>query len=612
MSDAILILTFGPVQGFIAEARRFGDLRVGSQLLVELAGAAAQAIADEASPEALIFPADLQAGDVPNRLVARVPWERGAAIAEAAKRALQVRWQERACEAEAELARVKAAPPDDTWHEIWQRQIEGHWEVYWSLARLDGEDYAKAYTEADRGLGGAKRLRAFQPAEEQGVKDTLSGRRSALHTQGLNPKSYWQAVAAHYQGARLRTEGRERLDALGAVKRFCRLAESPAPSTSRIAAATYIANLKDTPALRAYEQALQALLGERLRRVQEHPLWPYDGDLLYAETLTAARLQEEHGAKSLDPAALSRAQRALRALHKEQGEPSPYYAVMVLDGDSMGQHISTLQTEEQHREFSRQLARFARWVQEQLPLENLKTGTGPVTIYNGGDDVLAVAPLHTALNLAQGLAETFTTCVQGCTASAGVAVIHHLYPLDAALRAAREAERRAKSVKDKAAVFLRVLKRSGQVTEMRSRWPVLGGNLQELVTLFSDGQGGARLSGRLAYDVLAAAPALPEADDKLQAELFRLLKRHRNSKHPQRLSDEDCRTWAARLRSWAERLPGLEDSQPVAPKSDANQTEKLPGLEDNEPNAPKSGSNQTEELGRWLAFAHWLAQGGRE
>src|SRR5436305_7760387 len=53
----LFLVSIGPVQGFIASARRTRDLAFGSWLLSELAKAAAQKIAEMNGIESLIFPA---------------------------------------------------------------------------------------------------------------------------------------------------------------------------------------------------------------------------------------------------------------------------------------------------------------------------------------------------------------------------------------------------------------------------------------------------------------------------------------------------------------------------------------------------------------------------
>lgn len=583
MPDAVLIFTFSPVQPFITEARRTTDLYAGSRILVELAGAAARAVAGAGGT--LIYPVALNA-DIPNKLVAVVPWDQARTIAERAERALRERWAAIAESARQELERLGPAP-DTVWDAIWQRQAAGPWEVYWAAAAFSNGDATPAYTAAyhkgERALAAAKRTRAFSQAEEPGLKDTLSGRRSALRTGSLDARAYWAAVAQHpgVTAARLRPEGRERLDTLGAVKRFGDLAKHPFPSTSSVAATDFLyrARARAADALRAYRDAVQALLDKHAYRVRQDVDWPYDGDLFYQETLMPGSLADRYTLLNPDATALERARDHLRGLHRAVGgAPSPYYGVVVLDGDDMGKRIGNLlaspNPREAHRDLGRRLSDFAATVRPLAEGEQYRASV----IYNGGDDVLLLAPLTTALSVAHALAEEFDRKTGG-TASAGIAVAHHLYPLDAALAAARAAEQLAKEVDGKAAVCVRVLKRSGEIADMRSRWQDLGTTFTALVGLFTEDDAGQPLASRFPYDVTASAYGLAIPDARFQAELCRLLTRHRNEQHP---AAPDPAQWAQRLTDWTRRLP-----------------------------QPDTGS-VTDELARWLVFARFVAQGGGE
>jgi len=488
--------------------------------------------------------------------------------------------------------------------------------VYWAAARYEPPAYAAAYEAASRGLDAAKRTRAFAPAEEAGEKDSLSGRRAALHTAGepgfkdslsgrrealhtagQAARDYWSAVGQHVGLSRLRPEGRERLDALGVCKRFSTLLDhAQFPSTSTVASADFLARAKrDAPdALRAYRQALEALVGSWLYRPRADDRdWPYDGDLLFAETLAPERLRDSYGVKpqELEPRALRAAQEALRALHRAAGgAPSPYYAVVVLDGDGMGERLSAcLKAPDPlaaHQALSRRLTAFSGWVQQRM-----QSAQGAL-VYNGGDDVLLLAPLAEALplaaELADGFAEKTRTAETTGTASAGIAVVHHLYPLDAALAAAREAEARAKQVAGKAAVAVTVLRRSGEPRELVSPWAALKelNGFDALVALFRDEGQGSPLAGRFPYEVAAAAPVLARPDAAFTAELRRLLVRHRSDRHKEAL---DPVAWSERLCQWA---ASLAEAMRTGPDG--------------------AGGPATEQLAAWLVFARFVAQGGGE
>jgi CRISPR-associated protein Cmr2 len=572
MNEAILIFSLGPVQGFIAEARRVGDLDAGSEALKRLSRAAGRAIQDQGGT--LIYPAHLEE-DVPNKLVARAPDKRVEAIAETAQEAVQEEWREHANAARRALAKYDP-PPDDFWEAIWERQTTTFWETYWAAAPLDG-GYEAAYDKANRAFDATKRTRVFPKVEEQDLKDSLSGQRSALRTADLRADEYWAQVAASSEvtQAQLRPQGRERLDALGAVKRWGGLADK-SPSVSHVAATDFLTAAQEhSKELKAYRSTIENLMHNRLYRVSDDPVWPYDGDLFFEETLTENRLADSYGLTQPQPGLLEAARETLtKTLYPVVGHPSHYYAVIVFDGDGVGKMVSKCETEATHRAFSQRLLDFAKTARGLI----LEQAAHPV--YVGGDDVLALSPLSKALPLAQTLAEQFKSTVKG-TASAGVALAHHLHPLDATLIAARAAEGRAKNIEGKASVCVRTLRRSGEQFDVRSRWDNLG-DFELLISFFRDGA----LSSKLPYAVAESAYAFSDPSAAFEAELKRLLKRHCD---PKKWSENEATEWAARLRTWAEGLPGPAKQQAAD---------------------PLQKTSHAEELARWLALARFLAQGG--
>jgi len=257
-----------------------------------------------------------------------------------------------------------------------------------------------------------------------------------------------------------------------------------------------------------------------------------------------------------------------------------------------------------HASLSAALGTFAwrcvRWVVEERHFGRV--------VYAGGDDVLAFLPLSEAIPAARELYALFTGYAEAkngnfksdsngflkwedeillvpgpnITLSAGLAVVHHLYPLDAALAAAREAERAAKAVPGKAAVAVRVLKRSGETVTVRSRWESIGGLFDELVGHFA----GERLSSRFAYELSERAPVVTALSaDARKAAIKQLVKRHKSD----RLSDPDG--LVERLGEWAQ---ALDDQTP---------RESVDGVE-----VPQG----LAELARWAVFARFVAQGGGE
>lgn len=592
MPDAVLVFTFSPVQEFITEARRAADLYAGSRILVTLAAAVASAI--QASGGQLAFPAGATE-DTPNKLVAVVPAADARAVADAAERALHDRWREIAATARARLAGIEPAP-DAAWDATWRRQTDGFWQIYWAAAPGSYDD---AYRRAAKGLDASKRTRAFAQAEEEGIKDSLSGRRSALRTRALDARAYWAAVGNAVSAAKLRPDGRERLDALGAVKRFGEIADRPFPSTSTVASEDFFQRSRTVAAeaLHAYRDVVTVHLSVTQFRVRDDVAWPFDGDLFYPATITPASLQDRYGLDGIDEGELRAWRAAQRALlEAAASQPTPYYGIVALDGDGMGERIDAcLQAPDPrgaHQRFSAGLSAFAARVRSVAEAHHAHV------IYNGGDDVLLLAPLATSLPVARLLASTFQEVLPAterpATASAGIAIVHHLSPLDAALRAAREAEQAAKRVPDKAAVCVRVLKRSGELLEMRSSWDALGTNVDDLVALFRGDEAGQPLSSRIAYDLAATAEAFAEPGAAFSAELRRLLARHRDARHPRAPAPAE---WSEKLATWANALPAPRrpPTGPAAPPAERTDQD-----------------NRVAELVRWLLFARFAAQGGGE
>ena len=107
----------------------------------------------------------------------------------------------------------------------------------------------------------------------------------------------------------------------------------------------------------------------------------------------------------------SRNIKGFRSTLKIAGEQSNYYAIIVMDGDDMGQWLSGNKGQfpepagsiEYHRIISKRLNRFAG---QQVP--KLVAEAGGDLVYAGGDDVLAFVPLKNALDLCNKLRTAFS------------------------------------------------------------------------------------------------------------------------------------------------------------------------------------------------------------
>lgn len=571
MKESIFMFTFNPIQPFIEEARRAADLFTGSQILVELSRAAATAIQNAGG--ILIYPVNL-AGDIPNKIVARIDGERVDYVANSATEALTLKWCDISNSAKRFLEE-KNPKPDKLWVDIWERQTNSIWDVYWSSVVLEGRGFKESMALANQALESTKRSRAFANNDgnlETGFKDTLSGKRSALRTSDLDAREYWTVLSQNFRSSKLKQDGGERLDALGSIKRFSTIAKKPFASTSSIASSDFLTRLLSTDTgkevLADYAKAVEKLGCFRVS--SKSSIWPFDGDLLYPHLLTEKRLKSDYHLSSIAADDLRIAKEKLAQLIRGVGQPSPYYAVIVIDGDSMGEWVSACNTIEESQSISERLDKFSSAVKNSTDHKN---GFFAQPIYNGGDDVMLMAPLSTAVSIAKKLADEFEKQTEGRSASAGIVICHHQSQLSFALKLVREAESTAKKIPGKSGVCVKVFKRSGAPYTAVSHWNDLGTKLDEFIDMFKNNI----LSSRFAYDVQDEGRTAAFMEQNAQKALLkRLVNRHKQE------GQIDISNLVDTLSAWSIGL----------------------NWETNEPGLIK--------LSNWLVLARFIAQGGIE
>jgi CRISPR-associated protein Cmr2 len=490
----LLSLSVGPVQEFIAAARKTADLQAGSELLVQITREAAKVVEQHGR---LIFPARADAKSIPNKILAELnDGADPAAVARDAENAardyLLNKWHE-----------VTSGLPDsDLNREVGEDQIAHFLEFYaaW-LPRTDC--YAKDRDQVERLMAGRKALRDFtQPKSAAGSpKSPLDPSRDCvLRTEGKMkvPESVRR---------RLSLKKHETLDAVSVLKRYDglkRAAGGELISTSMLAA---------KPALGPDRQeGLDNLksLASRLDLGRDY------SDLLFPER-TRDLLQDkiETGQMSeQDAAALEEEIKSARKAALGGKECSPYYAILVADGDHMGARLATFENADEHLEFSEKLATFA-----QAAADLVKRYDG-YCVYSGGDDVLAFVPVHRVLDCAEAMATEFGRMTRA-TLSIGVAIVHHLEDLQVSVERAREAEKAAKKMRNALAVALHT--RGGALLTVAESWtrnPV--SEWKEWIQSFGGG-----LARGFPYELLELAREWPTdgRPDHLRKEAERILAR---------------------------------------------------------------------------------------
>ncbi|OQX68415.1 MAG: type III-B CRISPR-associated protein Cas10/Cmr2 [Sorangiineae bacterium NIC37A_2] len=517
MTEHLLLITLGPVQDFIAQARRTRDLWYGSHLLSELGRAAARALIDGRAE--LIFPS-LEKGDpqlegclkplradntppqnIANKLLAEVP--EGVdpqQLARAARKAVADYWRDQvAAPVKAKCVGLLAQNIDA----VWTEQIDSFLEFAASWLPLG--DYAETRRQLEQAIAGRKLLRDFDPwTQGRGnvPKSSLDGARESVL---LPPRQRASDNARRYRIA----DG-EQLDAVGLVKRAGGEPDQFVPVVN-VALASWLARAGQVAKteLDALKAACNTAGVSPVARTDLPCVSPFafDGSVLLPSRWRS--VFEEQGLQG-DPEAWGR--QHVRPLFRKLDEPFPYVACLVADGDRMGRAINELDSAAAHRAFSKALAGFAdaaRNVVEQQYRGAL--------VYAGGDDVLAFVSLPEALACADALRTAFesamaTACASLAadkrpTLSVGLGIGHVMESMGDLLTLGRQAEREAK--RDRNALAVLVDKRSGGTRTWCAPWnsnPVCA--LNDATAMLGD-----RIPSRKVYEIANMLRRLPKPDE---------------------------------------------------------------------------------------------------
>jgi len=487
----LLSISLGPVQDFIASARRTRDFWFGSYLLSELSKGAARGLVDSGccTIENLVFPAPAGREElardsrlnVANKIVAIVSDPQKAAQAARAEvdHVLDTLFHQATKE-------FRGCPGFD--EEAARLQIGDLVEFYWASIPQTG-NWAADRARVEALLAARKNLRDFGPVRwgSNRPKASLDGQRETVLDLGEFLNSLPNEAARQRFVRRHRLRQGETLCAVSMLKRCGARGHEEAQflSTAHVAALSSLQHLDSSarPALKGF-LAVLAGLGlddEQLSRIPEDFRHPFLGNL-DGQFLFEGRLE----ALFEDRQAANEARRALKALRREVGlrAPSPYYAILRADGDRMGVAIDAIDSAAGHREFSRTLAGFAR------EAGDIVRRCQGAPVYAGGDDVLALLPVTRVLDCAVALSREFAARLgsfgregQRPSLSVGVAVMHHSDPLGDALELAHRMEREAKKQRNSLAVG--VDKRSGSEVFAVGPWGTVDVRLPRWVQLLA-------------------------------------------------------------------------------------------------------------------------------
>lgn len=488
---AFLLFTIGPVQSFIATARKTQDLWMGSFILSYLSFKAMESVFSEFGADSIVFPElleqplmdwwlkkefkdvfagldldneELKTPTLPNRFLAILPNSQAEEVAKKCKEAVKIAFEEII-----EFVETKNEFLTDSEYlqELWETQKNDFLEMFyvvlpweksceelieiWKDFDEDKSNYYKELLEAknyenaesklglvyglyhsfsEKALGSRKSLRNFEQKKEQSFKCSLCGEREALHKEAKDGnksvKKFWEQLAF---SDKKNFKKSEMLCSICVSKRLAVNLfkkefgfETSFPSTHEIA----FTNAKKEVAENGFDNLvknIKSLVG-----------WKN----AYSSTVPKLNLNDEFLSK-LNPEFLdlnfynkrnfeeenldwdSELVRKIKTDLKKLQETTPYYAVIAMDGDKMGEWLSgekTLEwkksvhsvvlpqmknnpkfdkildkkrvvTASYHGMISTALKNFALHLVREV-VEKQHYGK---LIYSGGDDVLAFLPL---------------------------------------------------------------------------------------------------------------------------------------------------------------------------------------------------------------------------
>ncbi len=532
-----LDISLGPVQGFIAQSRRTRDIWGSSYLLSFLSGhamlGATEACGQVTQP--LVDDNPLYRwirrkgsgkppgiGTLPNHFVVEVEAGGDArAIADAAKSAVNTAWH---CLSQAVWKGYvhRASTAGRGTKQIWSRQIDGFWEFAWTL------DPA-----GDSGLlGRRKHWRSHRLPDEPGDKCTVMPDWQELsgHIRSRGAKSqdrFWQRLRSIVGSLDIREN--ERLCAIALIKRlFPKLGDlakedlgltSDAvhwPSTVYIGAVPWIREAVDVAPkeARQFADAVRKHAPDAVSEWQS-PIQGFDGQLagsfpnLDANYFHRERVDDERLcpiSEDADDNIRKKLAESLQAIYDARkrngiqlGSPSSFYALLLADGDRLGKLVAERRVEG----VGEALAGFTKGVRK------IVEDHWGVTIYAGGDDVMAMLPVPMALSCSEALAQSYRMAFEGqpgATLSAAVLFAHVRSPLSTVCATAhRLLDEVAKDGNGRDSLAAAVLNPGGLACEWVTTWKRLDSDDRQssAVCLLNE------LVGRLKSD--AAEPGLSSA-----------------------------------------------------------------------------------------------------
>jgi len=493
----LFLFSIGPVQSFIAQARKTQDLYAGSRILSELIKAGIKEVQKE---HTIIFPFTNEFEKVeslPNRFVALIENEpnlRG--FGKTVENSVCQKWNEIAQKVFNEVIQKNIQARQSTLIDFngINQQIEQHLEINWLFEELT-ENYSESFKNIERNFGAIKNVRSFQQFDYNGLGETgrkcsVDGFRNVkFYRKSLNQEK-WDDLKLentflfandnfkfNYQDTNPPLSVIQPGEGLSAVSFVKRCYKIEGKGINEFESTAEIALLKTIAFLKSKNQDLKGF--------EDNP------QLLYRDNLNLNYFNIQ-GLRESD---LPKFEEKLKAFEQLAKDETPnikfqkYYAILAFDGDSMGEWLSKATTWKEHQDFSKLLIDFA-----QKAKTYLDNGKGR-SVYAGGDDFLGFVNLEYLFEVLIWMRDNFKIEVadkipfrngdKTLTFSAGVCIAHYKEPLSIILNRARQMEHKAKDWRTEKNTFgIAVIKGSGE--EHETIWGLENESLENISFLIDE------------------------------------------------------------------------------------------------------------------------------
>jgi CRISPR-associated protein Cmr2 len=436
-------------------------------------------------------------GSIPNRFEAFVK-DDPKSVARSAANVVLGRWMEVAEAVWNEFVADVAENGNGT-KRIWDRQVKNFWEINWVIA----PDISAKNSRKNWRISGHIEDEPGDHCTMMGDWQELSGFVRSKDRKEQN--GFWKSLSCQTRNGN-RIIGKfdiresERLCALALIKRLFPVSKKAKdwgvetknwPSTPYLAAIPWMKCVIDAAPKDANNYASHVLSvasgAERIgisRQIgsfsnRRDPFLDLDGNFYFEIALIdCKRTPFRDTPASLkkceeEPEEAKKNRKELKNLlsglaeKANRSKPTHFYAMLLMDGDNMGKLMGDFEEEK----ISKALSSFTKDVRE---IVRIRDG---VTIYAGGDDVLAMLPMPEALCCALSLSKIYVKHFQEvipeakATISAGLVFSHYHIPLSSVMREAHHIlDDVAKDQNGRGSVAVSVLKTSGKYCQWTATW----------------------------------------------------------------------------------------------------------------------------------------------